>query len=160
MGRGFVTHKRQFAAAEGHDRSVGVELKLALCATHASTTTTSAHWHRGLLPCATRPKAWRRRKSPPPITIHQPALSSVEGSLITAFLIDTPPIRIASKPFPCFIVAQSNRHSLEPLSAGRLSFNSFISSTSFTSSRSQSASSTRVTSSVCYAPVSQANKRG
>lgn len=179
MGRDFTAYKLQFGAVEGHDRRVGSELNLGLGATHASATTKFPRWHLSPLPFVTRPNARRRRKSHPLITNHQPALSAAdglprpdrfhrEGSLtrpersrrITAFLTETLPIRIASKSFDCIIGAHSNRHSPKPLSTRRLSFNFFISSASFASSRSQSASSTRVTSSVCYASVSQASARG
>ncbi len=59
----------------------------------------------------------------PSITNHQLAPSAAEGSQtrpersrrITAFLIDTLPIRIASNSFNCSAGAHSNRHSSEAL---------------------------------------------
>src|SRR5277367_679877 len=46
-----------------------------------------------------------------PITFHEPALSVVEGSLITYFLIDTPAIRSVFNSLACNKNVHSNRHS-------------------------------------------------
>lgn len=51
--------------------------------------------------------------------------------LATAFLIDTPPIRISPKSFLCTNSAHSNRHSSAPFFAKNDSRKSFISACSF-----------------------------
>ncbi len=81
-------------------------------------------------------------------------------SLVCQFLIDTLPIRIASKSFPCIIGARSNRHSSETICVRCLSFNSFISFPSFTSFDTRFASAAPPISSVQYALISLANTRG
>jgi hypothetical protein len=72
---------------------------------------------------ARKSKAGAIRK--PTLTNHHPALSAAlfasrppcreaEGSLITAFLIDTLAIRITPKSFHCIAASRSNRHSSDP----------------------------------------------
>ena len=58
-----------------------------------------------------RPYTSTRKVSTPLITGHDLALSPVEGSLITGFLIDTPAIRNTSKSCACIAESHSNRHS-------------------------------------------------
>jgi hypothetical protein len=65
-----------------------------------------------ILEICTHRAAWRGAS---PLTDH--ALSGVEGSQITEFLIDTLPIRIMLKSLACNIGAHSNRHSPEPCPA-------------------------------------------
>jgi hypothetical protein len=70
-------------------------------------------------------------QSRPLLTIYHPPLSGFggtlitnHGSLITAFLIDTLPIRIITNYFDCTVRARSNRHSS---ATSRLTFSSFSS---------------------------------
>jgi hypothetical protein len=110
----------------------------------------------------------------PPFTTHQslianhhPAVGKVdclsrpdglcrEGSPITAFLIDTLPIRIASKSFNCIAGARSNRHSPEAFEALFACRISFASNNASGANESFAASN----SSACYAPFSSADTRG
>jgi hypothetical protein len=69
-------------------------------------------------PCSARPLSPVAKWSPITnhkslLTVHRPALSAVEGSQITAFLIDTLPIRNVSNSFLLNKCAHSNRHSSE-----------------------------------------------